>query len=276
LLWIFLALKSAQVFSIKIDCELESDNFFGNGELYTCRAKNLEISENNVKISSIDGKHGDGKSNADVECFIISKQNVKFLPTGIKDFFPRLKEFLIESSQLEEIERKSFERMSTIQSVSLATNNITSLPEDTFYDLNELKNLLICCNKLKTLPVNLLMNQKKLEKFIMGKNEIGELPKGFFKNNLKLKDIVMNKNNLNDIDTADMFLMKNLKRVWLNNNKCIDNDFKEVNMANLREIKQKCSGKIDKKVKKGKGKASTKKINLLILIAVLLKTILGF
>jgi hypothetical protein len=279
LFWLFLTLNSVQVFSIKIDCIIKLRSYFENGDIYSCRAENFEISQRNVKISSIDGKHGDGKSNADVETFIIYNLKVKFLPTGIKDFFPRLKEFLIEKSQLEEIERKSFESMSTLEAVSLADNKISSIPEDLFYDLTQLKILWIGGNLLKTFPANLLMNQKKLKEFDMQKNQIEEIPKGFFKNNLELNTICMAKNNLQMIDTADMFNMKKLKEIGFNNNKCIDEDYREVKPQNIEEIRVKCSGTksgtVDKKVKKRKGNASMTKINFIMLIFALLITIFG-
>jgi Leucine-rich repeat (LRR) protein len=246
LFWIFLALKSVQILSIKLECKFEPTNNFETGDVYTCSAENLEITEKNEKISSIDGKHGDGKSNADVECFEIRKQKVKFLPTGVKELFPRLKQIFVRKSQLEEIERKSFENMSTLEAVWVAFNNISSIHEDTFYDLTQLKILIIGENKLKTLAANLLTHQKKLENFNVQKNEIEKIPKGFFRNNLELMTIWITKNNLTDIDTADMFKMKKLDEVGLNGNKCINRDFMKIRTENLKEIKEKCS----------KGKAS--------------------
>jgi Leucine-rich repeat (LRR) protein len=269
--WIFFALNSVEIFSLKIECGSEiSTDYFGNGDFVTCSAENLKIeSEKNEKISSIERKHGDKKSNADVETFKIYRQNVKFLPTGLKEFFPRLKQYIVHKSKLEEVKRKSFKSIATLEAVAIYGNKISSIPEDTFYDLTELKILWLGENKLKTLPVNLLMNSKKLEAISMRKNQIEEIPIGFFKKNLELKTIAITKNNLSIIDTTDLFNMKNLHEVKLNNNKCIDKDFAEVvSMEDLNEIKQQCSGKTNEKVKKGR--ASTKKNSFAVLVAVLL------
>jgi Leucine-rich repeat (LRR) protein len=222
------------------------------------------IKGNNVKISSIDGKHGDGKSNADVECFKIFKQKVKFLPTGIKKFFPLLKELIVNVSKLEVIERKSFDNMSTLEAVQMATNKISSIPEDSFYDLIELKVLWLGFNKLKSLPSRLLVQQEMLEVFNIRNNEINEIPKGFFKNNLELKTIRMENNNLSIIDTFDMFNMEKLDQVALKGNKCIKRIFEEIKQSDLNEIKRKCSKKIKK------GKASMMNMNLFLFLAALM------
>jgi Leucine-rich repeat (LRR) protein len=265
-----------QIFSIKIDCDLEIKNYVENGELYTCTVKNLKISQKNVKISSIDGKHGDKKSNADVESFYIDEQKVKFLPTGVKDFFPRLKQLVASKSQLEEIERKSFEQMSTLEAVLLVDNKISAIPEDSFYDLTQLKSLFLSGNLLKSLPANLLINQKKLKDFAMRRNQIEIIPKGFFRNNLLLTYIRMNSNNLAHIDSADLFKMKNLKQIDLTENKCVSKNYNKIIQTDLKELRDKCSGKFadDKKtnqnLEKKKGKASQLKINLILFLVAML------
>jgi Leucine-rich repeat (LRR) protein len=256
-------------------------NYFKDSELYACQAHDLVVTGTNEKISSIDGKHGDEKTNADVERFEIFRQKVFFLPTGIKKFFPLLKELIVNMSKLREIERKSFDNMTTLEVVLMSNNRIYSISEDTFYDLIELKVLKLSQNQLKSLPLNLLIRQKKLEVFNIVHNQVNEIPKGFFKNNLELTKIWVAKNNLTVIDTADMFNMKKLDEVKLNENVCIDEFYKEIKQENLSEIKEKCSKKfngtkIDEKVKKEKGKASMININLFLFVVVLMLKIFGF
>jgi Leucine-rich repeat (LRR) protein len=262
------------VFSINLECQyLIAKNYNNTEKLYTCKASNLKIDgKDGNKISSIADKHIDNKKNADVESLIIDNQEIKFLPTGVKLYFPRVKELIADRCFIEEIERKSFDNMSTLEVVSLHKNKLSSIHEDAFNDLTQLKILSLSNNQLKTLPANLLTHQKKLEELYMRINQIEKIPKGFFRNNLKMKIIWMNKNNLTDIDLTDLFKMKNLKRIDLNGNRCISKDYKQIKQETLKEIKEKCSGKFasDDKTEKKEGKASELKVNLILFVVALL------
>jgi Leucine-rich repeat (LRR) protein len=61
------------------------------GADYVCYTINLEILNENTRITSIDGKHMVGKTNKDVTRFVSLNQNVVYFPINIRKFFTILK-----------------------------------------------------------------------------------------------------------------------------------------------------------------------------------------
>jgi Leucine-rich repeat (LRR) protein len=229
------------VFTIKLECNFTLTNYNNHGDFYTCNANKLNVTEENVKFTSVEGVHMKNRDNLNLLCFKIDQQNVKKVPSGFVDFFPNLIELFVTASSMELIDRKTFTNASSLEFVSFYNNKLASIPENTFNDLTQLKILSLSNNYLKSLPANLLAQLKKLEEFYMRNSMTNVIKKGFFRNNLELKIIWLNNNNLLAIDSDDFFKMKSLNHISLKANVCIDKDYDEVNKTNLEEVEEKCS-----------------------------------
>jgi Leucine-rich repeat (LRR) protein len=240
--WFLFFLSSVQVKTIKLICDFEHGSLGHlNLQFYGCVAINLSISQENVKFSSIEGKHVDGKTNDDVASFFVMNQNTKFTVLGIEKYFPKFQIFSVFNSSLEIINKNSFRDLTQVFVLYLAKNNIVAIPEDTFKDLIHLKILDLAYNKLKSVPSNLLAELKNLEVFIIASSSVGVIPLGFFRANLKLVIILLSSNPLTSIDTTSIHQMKSLKLMNLQNNTCISKSFRKPSKKDIAEIKNKCS-----------------------------------
>ena len=126
-------------------------------DLYCCDVQRLTISEPNTLITNVPGTHLYNLGLADVKYLKIDKQNVKFLPINIAEYFPNLKKIRVSNSKLEYITEKDFR------------------------GLTQLSVMFMTSNKLKDLPCGVFDTNIRLEKIHFGNNSLIEIGAGIFK-----------------------------------------------------------------------------------------------
>jgi hypothetical protein len=134
---------------------------------YGCEVLNNQFNETK---EIIEGKHGAGKSNADVTAlFINGKNEVEFSPLFCRVFINL--EF-IHIERLEEARRDDFKDCRKVRTFKVIGTELFWLPEDVFFDMTELRELKMPSNKLMYLPAELLSKNLKLEKFLFSDNKL--------------------------------------------------------------------------------------------------------
>lgn len=239
LIFTFGSIRGNPNFSIALSCK------FRGKTSYSCNVIGLENCEENSYFSSVIGKHEKGKSNDDVQGFIVKSQNISVIPKNIEKLFPNLINIEVKSSHLLEVTKKTFTGLHQLEKVSLANNFISSLPQDALSELKNLKSLELSNNKLKQLHYKtffhnqqievlrlegnqlasiheqLFINQLNLKEIHLENNLIEELREKTFANNQMLEIIDISKNRLKEIGPLVLENLSHLKHFNFSNNKCI-------------------------------------------------------
>lgn len=215
-------------------------------EDYTCEVFSIK----NVKrINSVGGSNLNGKSYYDVDIFESFKIEIKSLPNGIGEIFPKLKKVEITHASLRDISRINFKSMKNLTVLRLSYNKLASLSQETFWDLENLRELSLTNNSLKELPEKLLMNMASLRSFDAQRNAITHLAQDLFANNPKIEYIELSENPLKTI-YVKFSMFEYLWGAFFDSQSCIKDDFfvynetNETRLMKLNEfdqlIKEKC------------------------------------
>lgn len=217
-----------------------------HSEDYTCEVFNIK----NVKrISSVGGSNVNGKSYSDVDIFESYKIEVKALPNGIGEIFPKIKRFEVTHASLRDINRFNFKSMTNLTVLRLSYNKLASISQETFWDLENLKELSLMNNLLKELPEMLLVNMTSLRSLDAQHNFITHLARDLFANNLNIEYIQLSENPLKTI-YVKFSGFEQLWGVFIKSRSCIEDNFfvynesNETRLMKLNEfdqrIKEKC------------------------------------
>lgn len=119
----------------EINCEkVESLNiYFGNGCYLDVTTV---ISEINSTIADVE--------NSDVRVVLFEdNKNIHFLPVNIYKTFPNLETFAARNAAIKEISALNFKRLTNLNYLDLAFNQIKSIPNNCFYGLSELRQIFL-------------------------------------------------------------------------------------------------------------------------------------
>jgi hypothetical protein len=114
------------MFPVQIECDfrVDIDNY------YTCFVKNLNVVTSSV-VTGIIGNHTAGKSCLDVEHIYVYLQNVASMPKGIENFFPSIKKYWVERSNLQSFSNSDIQHFPALLQLLIKWHPaITSLPGD--------------------------------------------------------------------------------------------------------------------------------------------------
>lgn len=129
---------------------------------YTCQLKELVIDSDNVKVTSVSGRHRAEHSNADVEVLWADQQQIKRLPRKLQKFFPNVKALVITNSMLEAIESSDLAPFKKLQSIELQNNEIRSLDGDLFRSNPDVQFISIFSNPLQHVGPNIFDSLREL------------------------------------------------------------------------------------------------------------------
>lgn len=200
----------------------------------TCQAENL-ISEDSAANLVMDNTH------SAIKYFHVMKQKTLHFPNNVGKLFPNLVYVLNEKSGMKFIKKQNFENMELVTDMSLAHNNLESIPEDAFDHLTSLRVMHLHYNNLKTIETNLLFLNFHLIHFYAQHNQIESLPAGLFSNNPNLVGIHVDSNRLSSVKiTFDS--NRKYEKINLRNNDCFDKAFpKDLKMNELIDaLKSEC------------------------------------
>jgi len=189
----------------------------------TCFTK-FDVFNDNIKVKSISDVNNDDLL---VKKFLLITHlsgDTFYLPSNIGAFLPNLRIIECESSILSFLKRSNFKFMRKVASISMPSNQVSSIDEDSFYDLPSLRTLGLRDNKIKLLPPKLLHESRMLSSFSVPRNQIEIIPKDFFINNNKLTSVNFDSNVLKTI-LVDFTMIKQLNYLTLSGNVCINRVF---------------------------------------------------
>ncbi|XP_070509453.1 immunoglobulin superfamily containing leucine-rich repeat protein-like [Chironomus tepperi] len=152
---------------MKLNCEFIN---YSSVE-YICRVtKAYELSPIDGRVKDINGTHLEGKSNANVNTFIIADQQIKQFPSNLYKYFPNLKSISIISCGLTTLSKDDLVGLSRLQKLMLNGNLITSFHSDVFDLTPNLERISFYKNQISYLPKDAFDSLKKLKSINLENN----------------------------------------------------------------------------------------------------------
>lgn len=164
-----LAFLTLSVESFHFECSFTAHYPGSLGNVYTCFAT-VTASESPT-LDSVTGDHQLPRDNDDVECLLISSQNVPSIPEGINLFFPNLIALLIGGSSLQSISAQDFQPFPQLLYLDLPHNQLVSLDGDLFEFNPLLQMLYLNGNNIRHIGHNLVENLEDLVELNLSGNE---------------------------------------------------------------------------------------------------------
>lgn len=265
----FLMQAASQMMELDLDCEFGMHEIiFGEPE-YTCTLSNISFDFTNpFYFIRLTGTHLEGRENSDVTVLRIIDSSINTIPTNIFNVLTNLRALEITDSGTIAIIPPSFsfaQRLeyirlvdnnipvlfdfsffligSTMESLELRGNGITSLDADVFFGLVNLRHLSLGDNNLRTLSPRVFAPLTNLRSLFVYQNFIEILDGRLFNNNRQLETISFERNSINSIGPNILNPLDHLRTLWLVNNNCIDLDFEigdDLDRGDVREALQRC------------------------------------
>jgi hypothetical protein len=209
----------------------------------------------NLIIENHKGSHTHGKQDADVNSLIISKQDVAFIPNGISNHFPLLKELTVEYSGLVRINQAPFRNLLHLNRLIIKGNDIYFIEPTALNEIPQLEHLDLSHNNIKDIPIKFLEYMQNLKTLNLNDNSLLSLPHNIIPKMNSLKTFTISKNYLNFIDPRIFKRMNTVKVFDFTHNNCIDRKFNENSdniidyMALIGIVSMECSSNDDDIVK---------------------------
>lgn len=157
--------------SFELDCEYEKvgwDDIIGAA--FTCKVKNLNITQPKSLITSLRGQHAVGESNDNVNTFLIFEQICDYFPVGVEKYFKNLEGIAVQKSGLKRLTKSDLKPFANLKSISLFGNMLTTLESNLFMFNPKLKLISVFNNKLKHVYPNVFDGLNHLEKVYFSSN----------------------------------------------------------------------------------------------------------
>lgn len=125
--------------------------------------------------------------------------------------------------------------MNELTTISLSSNEIEHIDEDTFYEVPLLFSLRVNGNRLKSIANNIFIHSNRLQHFTFDENELLTFDGTIFRNCPLLYGIKLEDNKLNKIN-INLKSFKSLAKVDLRNNLCINAYFGKGSQTTIQEM----------------------------------------
>lgn len=158
-------------YGAQLDCEFSMENHLVAGDLYTCKAKRLDVTEADVVIESINGAHASGMTDADVKFLLVDDQRLNYLPFDIDKTFPNLIALRITSSGLKGVTQERMKQFPNLEHVDFTDNEIETLDGNLFSANKKLKSISFDTNKIKHIFPEVFDSLEFLESVSLLNNE---------------------------------------------------------------------------------------------------------
>ncbi|CAO1390576.1 unnamed protein product [Diamesa serratosioi] len=222
-----------------MNCRYENLGDYSNA--FSCIATNLSSYDPqlNVKLNI----EGQKVAQDEVIKLTIQYQKIIFMPINFGMTFNNLVTFQVTNCQLQSVERQNFANMEQLQFLTLAYNNLKTLPADVFDDLVNLKTLILSNNQIESLPNPIFSKLKNLKAVNLFNNKLRNIPDFLFVNNFNLEIMDITVNLLTDIPTKLLVPLVKLKQCFLSSTLKANNpaDMKELKTKIYQQICSKCT-----------------------------------
>lgn len=194
---------------------------------YNCEVENqLRIGKPNTTIDSIAGLHLKRLRNSAVErLFLKNNFEMKFIPVGYSNFFPKLNNLWIANSPIAIIAKSDFEKPENLNSLGIRNTKIEIIDQDVLSDLVNLEELYLHNNELKKIHEKAFSTMKHLRVLKLNNNKLRYLPAKLFESNVNMQEIYMNDNKLVIIESELFSTSTRIDKIDLRKNLCIDKSF---------------------------------------------------
>ncbi|CAO1294214.1 unnamed protein product [Diamesa serratosioi] len=176
----------------KLNCQFQVAEF--NSWIYSCVVSSLVNTNNNTVIDGYSGVHEDGRPDNDVKGIWIEDTNTKYIPSGLGLLFS-LNSLVMWNTELVEIKSQDFIGMQNLEELSLALNELKSVPIDVFSTLTKLRTIELHNNQLEEIPNGVFANNLELNSIELSHNYIGILGSTLFSGLTKLYTVDLSGNN---------------------------------------------------------------------------------
>ena len=124
----------------------------------------------------------------------------------------------LQDGSISHLKAEDFEGLPLLQSVLLAHNDLTSLPDGAFDDLSNLEVLSLAHNDLESLPDGVFDSLSGLKVLHLGHNDLTSLPEGIFDNLSELEVLSLVSNDLSDLPDGVFNSLTSLRKLYLGGN----------------------------------------------------------
>jgi hypothetical protein len=227
--------------TVTLECSF-GYNYFN---LYTCTLEEVEVTDPSATIV-FTGAHIEGKSDEDVEAFMIQFSNTPFIIPHVLTAFPRLEdldirwntitelvefplsEFLrqieIHQCNISRIENGTFRNLPRLEYLDLKNNGIEMIEENAFEGLTAVKELELSSNRIHHLAVPTFLSMASLRSIDLSLNNLTRLDESLFAGNRVLRELFIEYNQINEVSpTFPRYMRTNgVYQLDLIKNVCID------------------------------------------------------
>lgn len=176
----------------------------------------------------------DGSNKITIFCGYHADERFKRLRHVPKNIPIRTSVLSLRSNIIAKITEDSFQNLTSLTNLNMRQNHLVALPNGAFRDLYSLRSLNLADNKLSYLPDNAFEGLYSLEELYLNGNRLRKIPEKLFSGLKSLRRLDLHKNALQVFPDKALHATINLKGLWLNDNKLTSiemNTFK-----NLKEL----------------------------------------
>lgn len=158
---------------MELNCEFYNHKSVSSDETsYICRVTGFGLYSSSGRIIDIFGTHLEGKSNINVDTFIIVGHQIETFPRFLCHFFPNLKSISVIECGLKSLRKSDLSGCEGIQKLMLNGNVISTIESNVFENTPNLENISFYNNWLSfdILPENIFDGLKKLKSVNFEKN----------------------------------------------------------------------------------------------------------
>lgn len=201
-------------------------SYLSHRSTYGCYVNNLHAPDNDIDLNIVGGQHLGRRNSRDVTVMQIKNGQVTHFPDlqKVTETFPNLNGFGITFTGLKKVEREKLKNLSRLKFFLINDNEIEEIPADAFYDLKNLELIDICRNKIKQLEPTWLTSMPRLRVFKARTNQFEVIPANMFRNNPELEEILFDYNQISQ-NQVNFSELPKLKLVAILENKCIDLEY---------------------------------------------------
>lgn len=148
--------------AFSIDCEFKYHHTVFD-QFYACIVSNLQTTFTNRTITSVNGKHLNGKTHEDVQMFFAKKENCPYLPQNLQSFFPNLEVLYMMNSNVQHLMTGDLDGLKNLKIFDVSHNPIDQIGQDFFRGHEKLEKISFYDSHLKKVNRGSLDNFTNLQ-----------------------------------------------------------------------------------------------------------------
>lgn len=130
---LLIAINFHTSWSLALNCTYGMQTFTPIGSIYTCQAGVL--SDGSDTVSIIYGNHQVGKTDSDVQGFVLQSQGLDFVPRNVESFFPNIRAVDVYNNLISSIKNFHLRPFTNLVHFAVMENKLNSLDSNLFEGL---------------------------------------------------------------------------------------------------------------------------------------------